>query len=46
MGAYWANEVGEVKAILVTQCSSYESQELGVSHRHRLANYVIKWQSD
>ena len=35
VGVYWANEVGEFKAILVTQRRSYESQELSVSYRHR-----------
>jgi hypothetical protein len=34
MGANWANEVGQVKAILIAQGSGYESEELGVGYGH------------
>jgi hypothetical protein len=34
VGANWADEVGQVKAILVAQGGCYQSQELGVSYGH------------
>jgi len=34
MGANWADEIGQIEAILVTQSSGYQSEELGVSYGH------------
>jgi len=34
MGANWANEIGQVQAILIAQGSGYESEELGVGYGH------------
>jgi len=46
VGANWADEVGQVKAILVAQGGCYESQEMGVSYGHesqsRVANPKIQ----
>ena len=35
MGANRADEVGQIKAVLITQGISYESEELGVSYGHQ-----------
>jgi hypothetical protein len=34
VGANWADEVGQIKAVLVAQGGCYQSQELGVSYGH------------
>ena len=34
VGANWADEVGEVKAVLIAQCGCYQSQELSVGYGH------------
>jgi hypothetical protein len=34
VGANRADEIGQIKAVLVTQGSGYQSEELGVSYGH------------